>query len=334
MPVGEQALAHRLRVGVRDLAAEEADREASPSAADLYCVRSSRSAAQPSSLAARPRADSRATSGSSRAEVAGGDDARRSSRAATAPSTLERDVRDDDVRRRQLVRERVGESSVDLDAVRRGVARSVASTAAGSSSTAITGPKPSFAAAIESTPEPQPTSSRLARLELQQQLEAEARRRVRAGAERAARVDDDRDRAGRRLLPRRPDPERADPDRPVELAPAILPARLDLLERARRRTPARAAPRRPRRCTRRARRRRRASTLLEALREELEQRARASSASAAATVTETAQAQRNALFSLSKNPSSALVRRRPARAVELLEQLPLLVGEPARARPR
>ena len=65
--------------------------------------------------------------------------------------------------------------------------------------------------------------------ELEQELEAEPRRRVRAGAERAARVDDDRERVGGRRLPRRPDPERADPDRPVELAPAVLPARLDVV---------------------------------------------------------------------------------------------------------
>ena len=54
---------------------------------------------------------------------------------------------------------------------------------------------------------------------------------MRPCAERAAGIDDDRDRIGRRLLPRRADPERPDPDGPVELAPALLPARLDRLRR-------------------------------------------------------------------------------------------------------
>ena len=60
-----------------------------------------------------------------------------------------------------------------------------------------------------------------------QQLEAELRRRVPAGSERAARIDHDRDRAVVGLLPRRPDPERADADRLVELPPAVLPVVLD-----------------------------------------------------------------------------------------------------------
>ena len=62
----------------------------------------------------------------------------------------------------------------------------------------------------------------------EQELEAEARRRVRPGAERAAGVDHDRDRAGVGLLPGRADPERADAHRPVECAPAVLPALLDV----------------------------------------------------------------------------------------------------------
>src|SRR4029450_6827500 len=64
-------------------------------------------------------------------------------------------------------------------------------------------------------------------LELGQELEAEPRGRVRPCAERAARVDDHRDAFGRRLLPRRPDPQWPDPDRLVELAPSLLPPRLD-----------------------------------------------------------------------------------------------------------
>ena len=61
-----------------------------------------------------------------------------------------------------------------------------------------------------------------------QQLQAELRRRVTAGAERAARVDHDGERVGVRLLPGRADPERADANRLVELPPAVLPVLLDV----------------------------------------------------------------------------------------------------------
>jgi hypothetical protein len=54
---------------------------------------------------------------------------------------------------------------------------------------------------------------------------------VRACSEGSARVDDDADGIGRRPLPRRADPERPDPDRSVKLAPALLPARLDRARR-------------------------------------------------------------------------------------------------------
>ncbi|HEV2903239.1 MAG TPA: hypothetical protein VGW30_08260 [Gaiellaceae bacterium] len=50
---------------------------------------------------------------------------------------------------------------------------------------------------------------------------------MRARPEGTTGIDDDRDRIRRRLLPGRPDPERPDPDRPVELAPPLLPAGLD-----------------------------------------------------------------------------------------------------------
>ena len=66
-------------------------------------------------------------------------------------------------------------------------------------------------------------------LELVEEAEAESGRRVRAGPEGAARVDDDRDCTVRRHLPGRADPERADPDGPVELTPALFPAGLDRL---------------------------------------------------------------------------------------------------------
>ena len=90
------------------------------------------------------------------------------------------------------------------------------------------GAKPSFAAAIERTPEPQPTSSTLPRSSLLEQLQAELRRRMAAGAEGAARVDHDRGRVLVGSLPGRADPERADADRLVELAPAVLPVLLDV----------------------------------------------------------------------------------------------------------
>ena len=60
-----------------------------------------------------------------------------------------------------------------------------------STSRATTGAKPSFAAAMESTPEPQPTSRRLPG-SAPEQLEREPRRRMCTGAERPARVDHDR----------------------------------------------------------------------------------------------------------------------------------------------
>ena len=102
---------------------------------------------------------------------------------------------------------------------------------AASASTAATGAKPS--APRRSRARPSRSRRRAARraASSRQQLEAEPRRRVRAGAERAARVDHDRERGGRRRLPRRPDPERAHAHRPVELAPAVLPAGLDVGDR-------------------------------------------------------------------------------------------------------
>jgi hypothetical protein len=50
-----------------------------------------------------------------------------------------------------------------------------------------------------------------------------------AGAERATGVEDNHGPVGRRLEPRRPDPQPARHDRAVELLPAILPTVLDRL---------------------------------------------------------------------------------------------------------
>ena len=78
--------------------------------------------------------------------------------------------------------------------------RAATSTATGSRSSATTGANPSRAAATATTPEPQPASSRLPRSSRDEQLDARSRRRMRAGAERAAGVDDDGGLAGRRRL--------------------------------------------------------------------------------------------------------------------------------------
>ena len=106
--------------------------------------------------------------------------------------------------------------------------RSVASTAWGSKSKALHGREAELrgrdreharaAADVEHAP---------ACLALEQ-LQAELRRRMAAGAEGAARVDHDRGRVLVGGLPGRADPERADADRLVELAPAVLPVLLDV----------------------------------------------------------------------------------------------------------
>jgi hypothetical protein len=127
---------------------------------------------------------------------------------------------------------------------------------------------------------------------------------VGSGAERATRIDDDGERVARRRLPRRADPEAAHANRPVEGAPLVLPATVDV--RA-----ARAGEERPETllpCGVRVRGELDALgavDLLEPLREQLEH--------GRASLFETlrpdldgnaAETQRNALFSLSKNDSS------------------------------
>ncbi len=144
-----------------------------------------------------------------------------------------------------------------------------------------------------------------ATLELVEEAEAESGRRVRTGPEGAARVDDDRDRTVRRHFPGRADPERADPDGPVELTPALFPAGLDRLRGDV-----------GERCPQTLLTglvgvdRKLAVALFEAFGMELEQlgsgwleQVRRDREDDPA---ELALAQRNALFSLSKNPSSAL----------------------------
>ena len=65
-----------------------------------------------------------------------------------------------------------------------------------------------------------------------EQLDACPRGRVSPGAERLARVDDDRRLAGGRGLPRRADPQPADPDGTMKRAPTILPPKFDGTEDA------------------------------------------------------------------------------------------------------
>ena len=171
----------------------------------------------------------------------------------------------------QLVGERVGDARLELDAVRGGVLARSTSTARGSTSTRDTGAKPSCAAAIASTPEPQPTSSR---------LPARPARRAARGRAASSRARRCRTRGPGRSRPRARPASGASHGGPTQSGPtrtgrwnarqrSSQPS-LDVGRRARRRSacaePLLAAPRR---CTRRARRRRRVD-LLEALREELE----------------------------------------------------------------
>ena len=181
----------------------------------------------------------------------------------------------------------------------------VASIAGSSMSTPTTGANPSSAAAIESTPEPQPTSSsepgstswRNCRQSCV--VACEPVPKARPGSTTTASA------SGGRRLPRRPDPERAHSDRLMERAPPVLPAGLDVVA-------ARTAEEVPEALL--AARvgvggeldPLRAVDLLEALGEELEHgRARLLEPLRADLDGDSAQAaQRNALFSLSKKPSS------------------------------
>ena len=147
---------------------------------------------------------------------------------------VERDVRHDETGRRQRARRARRDGSRRPRRRSRAAFARVDSTAGSSRSTPVTGPKPSFAAAIERTPEPQPTSSRLVR---GRSSSSSRQSRVvgcapvpkaRPGSTTTASAS-----AGGEL-PRRPDPQRADPNRAVELAPAVLPAGFDLDRVARR----------------------------------------------------------------------------------------------------
>jgi hypothetical protein len=113
---------------------------------------------------------------------------------------------------------------------------------------------------------------------------------VRAGAERAPRIDHDQKRIRVRLLPGRPDPEATDPDAVVKATPRVLPALGDVLDlddvEAERRLVRIDGER--------------AVELLDALGEDVEEERELR---LAADDDVSLQRQRNALFSLSKRPS-------------------------------
>ena len=290
---------------------------------------SHRSAAQPSARRAARRARQPGERRVGRAlEVAGGDEPLGTRRAAASSRDGARSVRfaTASLGRRERVGERVEQPHLDGDAVRRGV-RARRLDGVRIDVHATTGAKPSFAAAIASTPEPQPTSSSEPRGRLEQ-LEAEPRRRVSARAERAAGSMTTGD-GPLGAAPRAGRPRAARPDRPVKRAPPSSQPR-STARRGRRRS-LRSRSSRARRCRRRARRLR-AVDLLEAFGEQLEHRRARLLARAPGTDDRKRRrpAQRNRAFSRSTNPSSSSYVSSSRRLLELLEQPPLLVREPAR----
>jgi hypothetical protein len=166
--------------------------------------------------------------GRARMEVAGGHEQTDLESRSERLNRGEIDVCEADVGGRQLRRYRVQQSSVDCNAVLAGVP---ARRLDGGDVTVD----------CENRLEPELRSGnrehagtaadvqQAAAIQLVKEAEAKTGRGVRARPEGSPRIDDHGDRGLGRLLPGRPDPERSDPDRPVELAPALLPARLDRL---------------------------------------------------------------------------------------------------------
>src|SRR5438128_2758125 len=226
-------------------------------------------------------------------QVAGRDRPARGQTRQQALDDVERDVRDGEIRLRQRVCECVGAMHGELDAVHTCVLpgrvdRRLVEIDADDGREAELGGRdrehPRAAADVEQAP----------RLELLQQLEAEARRRVRARAERATRIDHDRLRARRCLLPRWTDPEPAADDAVVEGAPRVLPALGDRLghnAEARAKSALAGLVRVDGEA---------AGDLLDALREELEQECELRLAAG-----DDDPSQRNALLIFSKTPSSS-----------------------------
>ena len=231
VPVGEQALAHLLRIEVGDLAAEEADIERRHVGGTLLRTLEHVScpAVADAPLAPPIRTEARLVA----VEIAGRDDeaARRSGSAAHRRARGRCSPR----RRRRPAARRVTRSSCRTSSVTpfaaalrsRRVERGRVDVDGDDrrESEQRRGDRDDARAAAD--------VDERGRLLLGHELDAELRRRVRAGAERLPGIDDERHRVPRRKLPRRADPERADLHGPVELAPALLPAGLDLLDDAR-----------------------------------------------------------------------------------------------------
>jgi hypothetical protein len=145
---------------------------------------------------------------------------------------LTRDVRDRDLRERQVGSMRVGERRSHLGVVRGRVSPGLldgdlidVERADGPVAEQRGGD------GEDARPAPDVEQARLAaelRPKLDEELEAEPRRRMPTRPERARGLDHDRDHVLRRSLPRRADPEGADPDGPVEVPPPLRPAARDL----------------------------------------------------------------------------------------------------------
>ena len=237
-----------------------------------------------------------------RMEVAGGDEGTRLEPPAQRLDRGEIDVRKGNVAPWELRDDGVGRAHFDRDIVCLGVPASRLD-------------RGRLAVDRDHRPEAQPGRSdrqhagaatdieQAAALELQQEREAQPGGRVRTGAEGTARIDDHGDRVGGRLLPRRPHPQRSDPERLMELAPAVLPPWFDQLRGD-------VAERSPDPLFARSVRvgDQRSFCLLESLRVQLEElrprRLQVIGRDRDADPAELDPAQRNALLSLSKNPSS------------------------------
>src|SRR6266511_6398204 len=225
--VAEQALAHLVRVGMRDLAAEKAN---------------GKGRHRPGMLLGLPRVEvggpaltrDAAYVAERRQLFRVGGQVARAHEAFAAQTRRERfecrprDVGDRDTHCGKLLGQDVGTARFDLDTVRLGVGdrrrdRVVVRVECENGLEAelrSDDPEHARAAAeVEEAPG----------LELEQKLDAELRRRVRTGPELTTRVDDDRGRVRGRLAPGRADPERSQANRTVELLPPVAPVRDEVL---------------------------------------------------------------------------------------------------------
>ena len=240
MAVGSQPLAQRLGVRLRDLAAEEGDREAGQGRAMLLpCVGVGRPAGRlaPRNVHEAGAPAGRSPRGTRRARAAG---SRRGRPAPPRPrARCSRPRRPRPAGHQPPRRARARSASTPFA---RGVLARDLDRFAGRCRPRAPAAKPSFAAAIASTPEPQPTSSRLPRGCSSEQLE---RRAASSGARRCRTRDPGRSR--RRASRRRAAPTAARPRaRPTARrggtrASASSQPSATSLHGARRGTPARSA---------------------------------------------------------------------------------------------